>query len=1378
MSENPNEQGLMADVNPDAVPPYDPEEEDVLSITTDEIDMIERLVFAEAGTEGEEGRDAVRGVIFNRLSSDRFPNSVQEVIEQRGQFEPIGKHGNVFNIPVPEDKLESQKYEMDAYLNTGVDASGGRTFFLNKDIAKRRGTDFSGDKPLTIGKHTFYSGFPGQEPVRVSPTSHNITVVDSRPGTIEQLMSGDMAPVITEDAVAPASDQEALVADTGSQFASLAPTNETASTPSPRLSTATDDVLSNFTTRDRSDVGSQTRSMFNLDAPGTMEDYDADTGRVNTGILQSIREALGFAEGGMAVSGNQDIEPPQGDGSVLLPYEPTLQEKAKYAISGFLQDKFGMGNYEANDLSEKFTGNPNATDGSYGIGLADFTPAGLVFGADNAKDSFQRARNSDDRLGMGLAVVEGGLAAAEAFPLTKLAARGAKQGIETLADIAQRIEYDPTVMGMNGGNFKLKDVDADALSEVSATPEAETTLIEEALNSVVPGEAPKSTITGYRIYDTVPGTGVRSKTQGDGSSVVGRPLFVNKNDHFQEGQWYEAKFGEIDPKTGKVKSSLQGGVAPRPGFHSGEAPTSSHLGGKATKGAKKVNYRKATEVWARVDIPNDVPWQEEANRRATTLADGVTVDASTAEITDQIPVGGNYRYKTNPNMDGSWIISGSVKVDKFLSPEEAAQVAREMGVEDLPRLPELIDRDNLAFEDLTNSAQAELKRYYPDKYNELVNGVPAQSATPDAGPAQAVLDIRAAQMELATKDRIQPSGKDPLFNLTPEGYENTLPEQSEVYVPRQPQGTEQPLPKNNRAAFVNDNIEAISDRLAERMKPWLGTEAQYFYHTGPIVDKALDMGFSKEEIYSWLKDFSDAYAATSPRTKTADNLRNATLVMTKKHLGIPYDEIIGPNKGQRNEKGYAMIINRKGDISSSGKVANADGLHRKLLDTLDADGIDPNTNPKPYTFAQNVYGNLDGVTVDTHAVRGALSAVNEIDPGSIPIDYIKPKFRKQYTEDPTSLDPATMIDDSIGSQMIDGTDMQTEYAVFSDVYRRTAEKLGVSPAEAQSLGWFGSGDSTGLASELKSVASLIEDRIDVTAQGLGKPKEEVFKMLLNREIPVLQIFGTAGAGAAALGSMDEQMQQFSKGGLTQGESEKGIRTQEGKDMADKVFKLDFSKADINDDGKLSEYEKARGEAIQKATNEEDGIMMAAHGGMPCGCGGDCDGSCGDDGSMPGMIVGTDPVSGNEIPLGSEAENVRDDIPAMLSEGEYVLPADVVKWHGLKHISSMMMEAKAGLMSLQAMGQIHEVEEVFYDEEEEYSDDMVECPECGGEGCEHCDGMGYHSEAEESYETPEGNEVDIAEVITEEETPEYDEEENTVETISYAMKSTPKIAFIR
>jgi len=41
----------------------------------------------------------------------------------------------------------------------------------------------------------------------------------------------------------------------------------------------------------------------------------------------------------------------------------------------------------------------------------------------------------------------------------------------------------------------------------------------------------------------------------------------------------------------------------------------------------------------------------------------------------------------------------------------------------------------------------------------------------------------------------------------------------------------------------------------------------------------------------------------------------------------------------------------------------------------------------------------------------------------------------------------------------------------------------------------------------------------------------------------------------------------------------------------------------------------------------------------------------------------DPVSGNDVPLGSTEKEVRDDQPAMLSEGEMVIPADVVRYFG-------------------------------------------------------------------------------------------------------------------
>ena len=65
----------------------------------------------------------------------------------------------------------------------------------------------------------------------------------------------------------------------------------------------------------------------------------------------------------------------------------------------------------------------------------------------------------------------------------------------------------------------------------------------------------------------------------------------------------------------------------------------------------------------------------------------------------------------------------------------------------------------------------------------------------------------------------------------------------------------------------------------------------------------------------------------------------------------------------------------------------------------------------------------------------------------------------------------------------------------------------------------------------------------------------------------------------------------------------------------------------------------------------------------------------------------DPVSGNEIPPGSLAEEVRDDIPAQLSEGEYVVPADVVRYYGVKFFENLRTKAKMGLQDMEEGGRI-------------------------------------------------------------------------------------------
>jgi hypothetical protein len=205
------------------------------------------------------------------------------------------------------------------------------------------------------------------------------------------------------------------------------------------------------------------------------------------------------------------------------------------------------------------------------------------------------------------------------------------------------------------------------------------------------------------------------------------------------------------------------------------------------------------------------------------------------------------------------------------------------------------------------------------------------------------------------------------------------------------------------------------------------------------------------------------------------------------------------------------------------------GIHQKLVDDAAAGGFNFNTNPKPATFVENVAGNHSGVTADTHAIRAVFDAMNEIEPGSVPIDFIGGKtaaktkeFQKMYQDDPSSLDVATMINDTLKSQKVNGESVQTEYAIFSDIYKAVAEKLGVQPAEAQSLSWFANGSKTGLGSEPKTIAQLIDERVDVTAQALGQSKAEVFKKFMQGSIPLMSVGGMTLLDTGAAQSVTTQ----------------------------------------------------------------------------------------------------------------------------------------------------------------------------------------------------------------------------------------------------------------
>ena len=85
----------------------------------------------------------------------------------------------------------------------------------------------------------------------------------------------------------------------------------------------------------------------------------------------------------------------------------------------------------------------------------------------------------------------------------------------------------------------------------------------------------------------------------------------------------------------------------------------------------------------------------------------------------------------------------------------------------------------------------------------------------------------------------------------------------------------------------------------------------------------------------------------------------------------------------------------------------------------------------------------------------------------------------------------------------------------------------------------------------------------------------------------------------------------------------------------------------------------------------------------------------------------DPVSGNAVPPGAMQNEVRDDIDAKLSEGEFVIPADVVRYIGLERLMKLRDEAKQGLSRMAEIGQMGNADQVKNPEALHEGDDGFE-----------------------------------------------------------------------
>ena len=99
----------------------------------------------------------------------------------------------------------------------------------------------------------------------------------------------------------------------------------------------------------------------------------------------------------------------------------------------------------------------------------------------------------------------------------------------------------------------------------------------------------------------------------------------------------------------------------------------------------------------------------------------------------------------------------------------------------------------------------------------------------------------------------------------------------------------------------------------------------------------------------------------------------------------------------------------------------------------------------------------------------------------------------------------------------------------------------------------------------------------------------------------------------------------------------------------------------------------------------------------------------DEGGLKDEGNTVDPVSGNDVPPGATQEEVRDDIPAQLSEGEFVFPADVVRYLGLEFLMKLRQKAKAGLQRMEDMGQMGNSDEATIPDDAPFNPSQDDLP---------------------------------------------------------------------
>lgn len=110
------EQVTVGQVEETTTPEIETTTEAISLYSEEDIELLALVMLAEAEGESEKGRRLVVSVILNRVDSERFPNTIYDVVYQKGQFTSMW-NGRTNRVTITDEAREQVRKELESRTN-------------------------------------------------------------------------------------------------------------------------------------------------------------------------------------------------------------------------------------------------------------------------------------------------------------------------------------------------------------------------------------------------------------------------------------------------------------------------------------------------------------------------------------------------------------------------------------------------------------------------------------------------------------------------------------------------------------------------------------------------------------------------------------------------------------------------------------------------------------------------------------------------------------------------------------------------------------------------------------------------------------------------------------------------------------------------------------------------------------------------------------------------------------------------------------------------------------------------------------------------------------------------------------------------------------